>query len=207
MRFTNSSLKEVAIGMPKTKKGRGRKRVGGVKPTPGSIVSPIEESRDEREKQSIDPSSSEVIGKKSSDLFLALQDLLSSYVKSNPECAKYAPSIEKYMRSQFPFFGIKSPPRRTMLKEFVERFDKELHQFDSLSSLLCELWEGDKREFQSCGVDLMEKFKDVLLSEGFDEAVGVVKHCLVTKSWWDTVDAISYPGSVTHLYLLIGCSS
>ena len=139
-------------------------------------------------------SSSKQSGAKASQLFTALQKSLSSYASKNKECAKNAAAMKRYMRDQFPYLGIKAPPRRSVLKDFVATFRSELQEFDVLTSLLYELWEAEEREFQCCGVDLMEKFKDVLLGGGFDEAVGVVKHCLVTKSWWDIVDAISYPG-------------
>ena len=135
----------------------------------------------------------------STTLFSRLHETLMSHASEHPECSEYAPSIEKYMRFKFPFFGIKSPPRRALLKKFVASFDSEFHDFDTLASLLHKLWEAKEREFQNCGVDLMEQFKDVLLSRGFDEAVGVVQHCIVTKSWWDTVDAISYPGIVVYI--------
>jgi len=130
----------------------------------------------------------------SSTLFSTLQDTLTLYASEHLECSKYVPMIEKYMRFKFSCFGIKAPPRRTLLKKFVARFDTELHNFDILAPFLRELWEAKEREFQGCAVDLMVQFKDVLLGRGFDEAVGVVQHCIVNKSWWDTVDAISYPG-------------
>lgn len=50
---------------------------------------------------------------------------------------------------------------------------------------------------QSTGCDLASKYKQLLVGENkdeFDEGLACVKHLLTTKSWWDTVDMLSYPG-------------
>lgn len=113
--------------------------------------------------------------------------------------------MSKYMRNKFPFLGLKAPARRALLMSFVASNKDKLHDRDILTGLLYGLWDAEEREFQGCGVDLLEQFKAVLLDGDdekiFREAVSVAKHCVVTKSWWDTVDAIAYPGKGSTLSL------
>lgn len=58
------------------------------------------------------------------------------------------------------------------------------------SSGAYESWEIRTRGIsRALGVDLLIQHRYVLLGETEHEAVGVAKHCIVTNSWWDTVDA------------------
>ena len=123
--------------------------------------------------------------------------MLTSHVASHPECGKYAPAISKYMRNKFTFFGLKAPARRALQKEFLKENDTHLEDRETLMEFVRCLWAQEERDFQGFGVDLMAQYRDLLLgtSEGdFHTAVGVVEHCIINKSWWDTVDAIAYPG-------------
>ena len=107
------------------------------------------------------------------------------------------------MRGQFPFLGLKAPARRALQKEFLRENGEGLQVRETLMAVVRGLWEQEEREFQGFGVDLLAEYRDVLLGETeaeFWEAVGVAQHCVVTKSWWDTVDAISYPGVCLHTF-------
>lgn len=128
--------------------------------------------------------------------------LLTTHVSSHPECKKYAPSIAKYMRNQFVFFGLKAPARRALQKEFLGENKESLKARKTLMEFVRCLWKEEERDFQAFGVDLLAQYREVLLGETeaeFGEAVALAEHCVVTKSWWDTVDALSYPGrTVSH---------
>ena len=72
-----------------------------------------------------------------------------------------------------------------------------IFSLDVLMSCLCSLWEEEMREMQSCGCDIAHKYWHVLLGteEGdFKMGVACVQHLITSKSWWDSVDALSYPG-------------
>lgn len=87
--------------------------------------------------------------------------------------------------------------RRALQKEFLAENGEKFKVRETLVEFVKCLWEQQERDFQGFGVDLLAQYRDVLLGETeaeFWEAVGVAEHCVVTKSWWDTVDAISYPG-------------
>lgn len=96
-----------------------------------------------------------------------------------------AEPMKKYMKDHFSFLGIKSPLRKELERQFFnetgilkEPFNKEF---------VLALWEKDEREYQYTGLVYMEKSLkklqkvDLVLMEGL----------MTTKSWWDTVDAIS----------------
>jgi 3-methyladenine DNA glycosylase AlkD len=100
----------------------------------------------------------------------------------NPDAAE---PMKKYMKDHFSFLGIKSPLRKELERQFFnetgilkEPFNKEF---------VLALWEKDEREYQYTGLVYMEKSLkklqkvDLVLMEGL----------MTTKSWWDTVDAIS----------------
>ena len=124
--------------------------------------------------------------------------LCSSYVASHSECRSKAPQMEKYLRSQFKVFGIQSPARRDIQAGFIKSHRGEFEDRNTLLHLVTLLWQQEEREFQYFGADLMRDFRDKVLGtslEHFQEATSCVEHLVTSKSWWDTVDALSYPGN------------
>ena len=107
--------------------------------------------------------------------------------------------MEKYMRNQFKFFGVRAPElRRQIEAEFVKAHKQELDNREVFLEVLPLLWQQEEREFQYIGCTLTRKFREQVLgvSEGdFQEAVACVQQLITTKSWWDTVDALSYSGN------------
>ncbi len=90
-----------------------------------------------------------------------------------------------YVRGQFDYYGIKTPERREVLKPF---FQKEyLPPIEELGQIICALWEQPQRDFLVSGLDLMFKYKKKLRSEDLNW----LEYAIVTKSWWDTVDAVA----------------
>lgn len=119
------------------------------------------------------------------------------HVTSHPECKEYAPWIEKYMRNQFKFFGLKSAARRAIDKQVMEANKVVLQNRTALVGVVWSLWEQEEREFQCFGLSLLEKHRQLLLGDSdkeFHEAMDAVKQCISTKSWWDTVDVLASDG-------------
>lgn len=98
--------------------------------------------------------------------------------------AENAAAMLAYMKGQFAFYGIKSPDRREITKNFLAKngqpvpFDPEVFQ---------ALWNADEREYQMFGLDLLRK--QAKKSEKAD--IGLIEWLITTKSWWDTVDGIA----------------
>ena len=112
---------------------------------------------------------------------------------ANPAIAKQQ---KEYLRGKFDYFGIKTPQRREAQKPFLQK--EFLPHIDEMPGLIKEIWERPQRDFQMFGVDLMLKYKKQLRHEDLDWLV----YSIVTKSWWDSVDAIAVHqiGSYFQLY-------
>ncbi len=197
--------------MPKVKKRSAAKRIrakvetttsrvtaGSSKPPTTTTTASEEDQRESPAATS--PTITTMMGPcsdKVTSMLATFRHLLTSYAASHLECAKYAPAISKYMRNKFTFLGLKAPARRALQKEFLAESGSDLEDRRTLMEFVRCLWEQDERDFQGFGVDLLAQYRETLLGvteDDFRGAVGVVEHCVVTKSWWDTVDAISYPG-------------
>lgn len=128
-------------------------------------------------------------------LVSVFRDMLTSHVASHPECNEQAPAMSKYMRNKFAFMGLKAPARRALQKEFLAVNREASQDRVTVISFVRALWGQDEREFQGFGVDLLVECRDVVLGEteqDFHGAMGLGEYCVVTKSWWDTVDTIAY---------------
>lgn len=90
--------------------------------------------------------------------------------------------MEKYMRNQFPFLGIKTPERRVILKEFLkeERDAFFLEDAEYLYSL-------PEREFKYAAIHLMEKFQKEWTSKELPRLLTMA----LTEPWWDTIDSFA----------------
>lgn len=96
-----------------------------------------------------------------------------------------AVAMKKYMRDQFEYLGIKSPQGAALSKEFIK--EHGLPPIDQLDTIARELWSLPEREFQYVAMSLMGK-----LEKKYEpEFITTIEYLLVTKSWWDTVDALA----------------
>lgn len=103
---------------------------------------------------------------------------------SNPEKAI---EMERYMKNNFPFLGLQAPIRRTIQKQWINS-NKSL-SIEQKWELIFELWRQTEREFQLTAVDWLIQWnkKDWILDDHKN-----LEHLIVSKSWWDTVDLISF---------------
>lgn len=116
---------------------------------------------------------------------------LKTLFEQNANPAQAAP-MKKYMRDQFEYLGIKSPQIAAVQKEFYRA--NGLPELSELDEILRELWSLPQREFQYVGMGLLGRFEKQLPAEFID----TVEYLIVTKSWWDTVDAIASHTVGTH---------
>jgi len=102
---------------------------------------------------------------------------------SNGDEARAA-KMRSYMRDKFPFLGVPSPMRKALCSPYI----KELKKLDPGVSWgfvdLC--WEREHREFQYAANDYLAAVK-TRVGPG---DIPRLKRLIVTKSWWDTVDAL-----------------
>lgn len=100
--------------------------------------------------------------------------------------------MKKYMRDQFEYLGIKTPQNKALLKQFLSEYG--FPSINDLDIILRDLWALPQREFQYVAVGLLGKFEKQLQAEFID----TIEYLIVTKPWWDTVDAIAGHTVGTH---------
>lgn len=92
--------------------------------------------------------------------------------------------MAKYMKNQFPFLGLKKPDRTALSKGFLneKKKDKEIDW-----DFIFRCYELPEREFQYLAIDYMSKVANLFQPDDIKR----IEKLITTKSWWDTVDAIS----------------
>jgi len=93
--------------------------------------------------------------------------------------------MAKYMKNQFPFFGLKKDKRQELVKDFFR--DYGLPSLSEMPRTVRSLWELPERECQYAAMDIMEKFRKRFSREHLE----LFEYCIVTKPWWDTADLIA----------------
>ncbi len=113
-----------------------------------------------------------------------LSELEKRYQKH--EDKERAAKMARYMKDQFEFFGIPSPKRNEIEKEFLKQHGKPAVK--QLPALIKEAYSKPQREFQYFIIGLTCGYVKKELAEDFIETA---RYMLVTKSWWDSVDWIA----------------
>ncbi len=93
--------------------------------------------------------------------------------------------MSTYLRNQFKMFGIPTPMRRKLQKEFFG-----IHGYperDQVNAVVEEAWKHPEREFQHFAIELLIKYK----KDYREEDLGLFEKLITEKSWWDTVDGIA----------------
>ena len=99
--------------------------------------------------------------------------------------ATEAAGMEAYMKGVAPYFGIKTPLRREILKPIYK--SAPIPTSDQLGRTARALWKLPEREFQYAAIGMLDHFNKCL------EKDFVKEHCeylLTHKPWWDTVDGL-----------------
>jgi len=91
--------------------------------------------------------------------------------------------MSKYMKNKFPYLGIPKPARVLLQKEFFKE-EKKKNKIDW--NLVFDLYGKKEREFQYLAIDYLIALKSILIKEDIKH----IEKLIVTKSWWDTVDAL-----------------
>lgn len=98
---------------------------------------------------------------------------------------KNAGQMKAYMKNLFPYWGIKTPLRRQLSKDFIKEVRE--HHKALPTDLLLDLWKSPQREFQYAAIDLSDKYRRVTSPADLP----LFERLITEKSWWDTVDALA----------------
>lgn len=90
-------------------------------------------------------------------------------------------SMSKYMRNLFKFYGIPTPKRKAIYKDFLKE-EKKSKKIDW--DFLDKCYEDEHREFQYLVSDYLIAMNAFLTYEDIPK----IKKYIKSKQWWDTID-------------------
>lgn len=96
-----------------------------------------------------------------------------------------AEKMTAYMKNKFQFFGISSPIRKEISKEFLNR--SALPEWEEAKDLIVSLWEQPYRELHYFAMELATRYR----KDWQKEDLQLFEFMITEQSWWDTVDHIS----------------
>lgn len=96
-------------------------------------------------------------------------------------------SMSKYMKGHFQFFGIPSPLRKNIQKEWLRSLNPNL-TMEEKWQIIFDLWKQDNRECHYVACDWTSKWK---AKELRSTDIELIKELIITHSWWDSVDALA----------------
>lgn len=102
--------------------------------------------------------------------------------------------MERYMKNQFSFLGIKKTETAPIFKRLVKTYaiENKVH----LKALVTQLFESPFREYHYFAMMLLNRYEKM-----FDASdLPYLKQLIQTNSWWDSIDTIS-PNIVGQIVL------
>ena len=117
------------------------------------------------------------------NLIDALKRSLQAHADSNA-----APLMQAYMKSNMPFYGVKTPQMRKICKDVFSAHP--LTSFERWRDTVLNLWRKAKfREERHCAIQLCESRR--YLDYQTLDTIPVYEEMIVTGAWWDYVDVIA----------------
>lgn len=114
---------------------------------------------------------------------LYFADLRSAFEKHADQAI--AAGSKAYMRNISEFYGLPSPLRRQLTKEFVSK--AEYPPFEKLAEIVHFAWEQPQREWQYVALEIIERS----VKKADQSMTDLAEWMITNKSWWDTVDFIA----------------
>lgn len=94
-------------------------------------------------------------------------------------------SMAAYMKTEQPFYGVKTPPRRAIAREIAQRFSPVTVR--DYEAAVWALWELPHREEQYLAVDVARLWSSFIEPP----RLPLYRRMIRDGAWWDTVDAIA----------------
>lgn len=96
-----------------------------------------------------------------------------------------AAAMAKYMKDRFQYYGIPSPLRKELDRAFLQEYGKP--ELNKLNTIIKDGYTSPQRELQYFTIELTRK----LVKQLPEDFIKTAHFMLVTRSWWDTVDAVA----------------
>lgn len=97
-----------------------------------------------------------------------------------------AVAMEKYMKNLFPFFGLKTDVRRTLLKDTWANHKAEVK--GNARAIALQLYAMPQREFHYTAIEILMK---ELKKDFIKDDLKLIEQLAITHSWWDSIDTIA----------------
>lgn len=91
----------------------------------------------------------------------------------------------KYMKNQFPFYGLKSPIRKEIQRPFLVK--SNLPEKQEVLKIVDQLWAAPQRELHYFAMELLFKYKKEFVKDDID----FFERLIVKNAWWDSIDFIA----------------
>lgn len=110
-------------------------------------------------------------------------DLRNAFEKyADPAIASGA---KAYMRNLFEYYGLPSPLRRQLTKDFIAKSGYPPYEY--LVNMVQFAWEQPQREWQYVAMEMLEKY----IKKADQSFLDLAEWMITNKSWWDSVDFVA----------------
>ena len=96
-----------------------------------------------------------------------------------------ASGAKAYMRNLSEYYGLPSPLRRQLTKEFISK--SGYPPYDQMEELVHYAWAQPQREWQYVAMEIVEKF----VKKADPDLIDLAEWMITNKSWWDSVDFVA----------------
>jgi len=96
-----------------------------------------------------------------------------------------AAGSKAYMRNLSEYYGLTSPLRRKLTKEFIAR--SGYPPYEQLEEMVHFAWQQPQREWQYVAMEIVEKS----VKKADQSLLDLAEWMITNKSWWDSVDFIA----------------
>jgi 3-methyladenine DNA glycosylase AlkD len=105
--------------------------------------------------------------------------------------AANAIAMSAYMRNLFPFYGIKTPDRKKIIKDLL---NEKLPPASEIITIVEDAWSQPERELHYFAIELLAANH----KSWPKEIIALFEKMIITNSWWDSVDSIA--SNLTSVY-------
>lgn len=119
-----------------------------------------------------------------SQMVAAACDFVAAALSAVADPAK-APGMQRYMKTDMPFYGVQKPGREPILRELVDRFPPSDRAEYEL--LVQGLWDLPHREEKYLALGAAGRFGTYIVPE----SLPLYRRLIVEGAWWDLVDEIA----------------